>query len=243
MNQFLYGMTQASADVFDLPAPVYEAGAYQIQGQENLCNLRGCFPNKEYKGMDMRPGPGVDLVGDVQQLQLADRSVGTFLAMSLFEHVPHFWKGFSEMERVVRNDGAALICCPFYFYIHNYPGDFWRFTPQALELLLAGFDRKIIGWHGQSKRPTNVWALAFGNQYPQISRDQLDRYASRLLNCAREPENLGRTLRYRLAGVLCGRGPFAPFLDRNYWEVEFQDASQPRDSWWHSTSKTATKRP
>ena len=56
--------------------------------------------------------------------------------MSTFEHVPRFWRGFDEVHRVLRPNGAFFLACPFYFYIHAYPGDYWRFTPQALKLLL-----------------------------------------------------------------------------------------------------------
>jgi SAM-dependent methyltransferase len=236
MNQFLYGVTKAIAEAFDLPGPAYEIGAYQVEGQEDLCNLRGCFAGKPYKGLDMRAGPGVDIVADVQKLDLPDRSVGTFVAMSTFEHVPEFWKGFAEMERVLRGDGAALISCPFNFYIHNYPGDYWRFTPQAMELLLGRFGRKIVGWEGQKKRPAHVWALAFGNEHPAIKPEQLERYASLLNQYAREPADPWREMRYRLARGLCGRGPFASFLDRNQWETQFQDASKSPDQWWRVRS-------
>jgi ubiquinone/menaquinone biosynthesis C-methylase UbiE len=56
----------------------------------------------------MRPGPGVDLVADVEALPQADGSVGTVLALSTFEHVPHFWRGMAEVQRVLRPDGALL---------------------------------------------------------------------------------------------------------------------------------------
>src|SRR5215831_10178505 len=148
MNRFLHGVARALAETFDLPGPVLEIGSYQVPGQEHLADLRALFPGKPYTGLDMRPGPGVDLVGDAQNLPHADGSVGTVIAMSTLEHVPRFWRAFDEARRVLRPDGALLLSCPFYFHIHSFPSDYWRFTPEALELLLEDYPSKVVGWQG-----------------------------------------------------------------------------------------------
>lgn len=222
MNRFLHGVARAVAETFDLPEPILEVGSYQVAGQEGLANLRSLFPSKEYLGIDARSGPGVDQVADVQDLPFADRTFGTVIAMSTFEHVPRFWRGFEEARRVLRPDGAFLVSCPFYFYIHSYPGDFWRFTPQALELLLDRFPSKLLGWHGPAKRPANVWSLALGEEAAPISGEQFDRYRDLLRTYARQPLPWSRKLRYSLARLLCGRGPFAPYLDQEKWETQCQ---------------------
>ncbi len=69
------------AETFDCPAPVYEFGSFQVQGQEGYANLRGMFPGKVYVGCDMRPGPGVDRVEDVSAINLPDASAGTVLCI------------------------------------------------------------------------------------------------------------------------------------------------------------------
>src|SRR5262249_14474318 len=161
MNTFLHGVVRAVAESFVLPEPMVEIGSYQVTGQEDYADLRGLFAKREYLGIDMRPGPGVDMVADVERLPLASATVGTALGVSTFEHVPHFWRGFEQLHRVLRPDGVVVVACPFYFHIHNYPGDYWRFTPQALDLLLTDYPQRILGWHGPAKRPLNVWAIGF----------------------------------------------------------------------------------
>src|SRR5262249_5259708 len=99
MNHFLHGVARAVAETFDLPGPIVEIGSYQVEGQEAIADLRGLFAGKPYTGLDRRPGPGVDLVADVEDLPQADQSVGTVLAMNTFEHVPRFWRGFAEIHR------------------------------------------------------------------------------------------------------------------------------------------------
>ena len=87
MNAFLNGVARAVAETFDLPEPILEIGSYQVEKQRDLANLRGLFPDNLYQGIDIRPGPGVDLVGNVEELPHLDGSVGTVLALSTFEHV------------------------------------------------------------------------------------------------------------------------------------------------------------
>src|SRR5205823_648837 len=139
MNRFLHGVARAAAETFELPGPVLEIGSYLVPGQEEIADLRALFADKDYLGIDVRPGPGVDQVADVEALPFGDASVGTVIAMNTFEHVPRFWRGFEEVYRVLRPDGALLVSCPFYFHIHNYPSDYWRFTPEALGLLLHNY--------------------------------------------------------------------------------------------------------
>ena len=219
MNLFLRGLVQSVVESFSLPDPVLEIGSYQVDGQENIINLRQLFPGKTYHGLDIREGPGVDIVGSVEQLDMPDASLGTVLALSTFEHVQHFWKGFDEVYRVLRPDGALIVCCPFYFHVHAYPSDYWRFTPEALKLMLEKYPNKIIGWHGPKTRPANVWAIAFREEHPGFTPEQYQKYQSLMNKYAHQPLPWMRKMRYLLGRVLCGRRPFAPYLDRNSWET------------------------
>ena len=218
MNLFLRGLVRAVAETFDLPGPVLEVGARQVAGQEALCELRGLFPGKEYVGLDVRPGPGVDLVGDVEDLPQKDGSVGTVLALSAFEHVRHFLRGFEEVRRVLRPGGALLVACPFYFHLHAHPSDYWRFSPQALELLLADYPSQLVGWHGPASRPANVWALAFRPGAPASTAAQYRRYRELMGRYARMPLPWLRRLRYTVGRLFFGGTLFAPYLERDSWQ-------------------------
>ncbi len=218
MNRFLKGVAQAILETFPTPEPVLEVGSFQVPGQSELADLRPFFPNKEYLGIDIRPGPGVDLVAGVESLPFADHSIGTVLAMSTFEHVQRFWRGFEEIRRVLDPKGLFLVSCPFHVRIHNHPNDYWRFTPEAMEILLSDYPQKIIGWHGPNENPENVWAVAFGESYPLLQKDQYEQYQSRLRKYARQPISWKRKLRYRLFDMLDRRRVCAPILEIENWE-------------------------
>jgi SAM-dependent methyltransferase len=225
MNKFLRGVARSMIESFDLPGPILEIGSYQVAGQEDLINLRGLFPGREYTGIDFRPGPGVDLVANVERLPLPTASVGTVLAFSVFEHVKRFWQGFEEVHRVLRPDGVFLVCTPFYFHVHSYPHDYWRFTPQAFDSLLEKYPTRVLGWHGPDRKPLNVWAAAFREEAKMPGEEQLAKYRRLLGELAKEPANWKQNLRYRLGRLLCGRRPFAPHLDREKWETEVRRAA------------------
>jgi SAM-dependent methyltransferase len=227
MNRFLHGVVRSVAEAFALPGPILEVGSFQVAGQEDVADLRGLFPGTAYLGVDLRPGPGVDEVADVEALPYGDASFGTVLALNTFEHVRRFWRGFDEIRRVLRPDGALLVTMPFYFHIHDYPSDYWRFTPEALDVLLEGYPHKILGRQGPARRPAGVWALAFREAHPAPSGAAFARYRALVGRYAREPLPWGRRLRYRLGRWLCGRGPFAPYLDRERWETEWRTSPLP----------------
>ncbi len=216
MNRFLHGMMSAVVQSFRLPDPVVEIGSYQV---DPLVNLRSLFATPHYFGLDMRSGPGVDFMADAEQLPLADHSVGTLLSLSTLEHVPHFWKAVTQFRRVLRPDGVLVVSCPFYFHMHQHPNDYWRFTPDALDLLFSDMPRRVIGWHGAKNKPSSVWCVAFGPEYPLIDETHLQCYREHMQQLAHEPISWRRRLTFTLAGCLIGRGPFAPYLDRNRWDM------------------------
>jgi SAM-dependent methyltransferase len=220
MNRFLHGVARAVAETFDLAGPILEIGAQQIPGQEEVGDLRPLFPGRPYAGLDVRPGPGVDCVADVEALPQADASIGTVIAMNTLEHVPRFWRGLEEIHRVLRPDGALLVSCPFYFRLHGFPSDYWRFSPAALEVLLEQYPSRIVGRHGPARRPAGVWALAFRENRRPIRREEFERYRILLGRYARQPLPWQRRLSYRLGRLFCGGAPFGPYLERERWETE-----------------------
>ena len=226
MNRFLFGVARAVTETFTLPEPIVEIGSYQVTGQEGV-RLRSLFPGRDFTGVDMRAGPGVDCVANVESLPQPTGSVGTVISMSTFEHVRQFWKGFEEVRRVLRPDGVFVVACPFFFRIHNYPHYYWRFTPAAFESLLESYPSKIIGWHGARQRPSNVWAVAFKPGRAAITPEQFARHRMLVQQYAYEPAgSLSRPWLYPLASMLCGRGPFASYLDRNRWDAVCLNASE-----------------
>lgn len=227
MTPFLRGMVEATIRTFKLPAPIVEIGSYHVAGQEQLVDLRQLFPQQPYLGIDMRPGPGVDRVENVEHMTLSNGSAGTILALSTFEHVKRFWLGMAELKRIIRPDGVLIVSTPFFFRIHNHPCDYWRFTPEALDSLLEDqFPQRILGQQGPTKRPSNTWIVAFGPDYPALSVKQIESYQESLRQRAHTPRKTFLGWRYRLASLISGRRPFESHLQCDRFSLEVRRGLQ-----------------
>lgn len=139
--------------------PVYEFGAFQVPGQEAIADLRPLFPGREYFGCDMREGPGVDRILDLHGLDLEDGVAGLVISADTLEHVEKPWLAVSEMIRVLRPGGVVAIASVMNFPIHDYPSDYWRFTPEAFRSLLSSCDDRVIAAAGDPGFPHTVVGL------------------------------------------------------------------------------------
>lgn len=222
MTRFLRGMVRAVAESFELPEPILELGSLQVEGGSDSVDLRQYFPGRSYTGVDFRAGPGVDCVANVEALPQKNASVGTVIALSTFEHVKRFWVAFDEVHRVLRPDGVFLCALPFYFHVHAYPSDYWRFTPEGLDLMLEPYPARLLAWHGADRRMNNTWAIAYREEARLPTTADIDRYRQLMKEYAREPIGWKRQLLYRIGRVICGRRPFAPHLDREKWTMELR---------------------
>jgi hypothetical protein len=74
----------------------------------------------------------------------------------------------SEMHRVLRPHGIAIVSSVFEFPIHNYPDDYWRFTPAAFRLLLKEFTQADVFSFGRDPVwPQSVVGIGFKDSEPE----------------------------------------------------------------------------
>ena len=94
---------------------------------------------------------------DLLNLDFADESFDIVLSDQVLEHVegdPQ--QAINESLRVLKPGGYAVHTTCFIVPKHSSPSDFWRFTPEALELLCRGFSEvRADGWGNPL-----VWPLA-----------------------------------------------------------------------------------
>lgn len=148
--------------------PIYEFGSLQVVGQEGFADLRPVFPAKEYIGADMREGPGVDKILDLHHIDLPSGCAGAILCLDTLEHVEYPHRALEEIHRVLEPDGVAVISSVMDFPIHDYPHDYWRFTPEAFRSLLKPFAYSFIGFVGKESFPHTVIGIGFKGICPQL---------------------------------------------------------------------------
>ncbi|MFC1929977.1 methyltransferase domain-containing protein [Chloroflexota bacterium] len=91
-------------------------------------------PHWRYTGLDMTPGPNVDIVvKDVYNWkEIRSSSYDVVISGQALEHIEFFWVTMNEIARVLRQEGVCCIIAPSSGPEHRYPKDCWRFFPDGL---------------------------------------------------------------------------------------------------------------
>ena len=112
-----------------------DVGAFNVNG----C-IRDCFA--DYTGLDMRPGPNVDIVAMANAIPFPDDTFDVVTCLETLEHDPDPFGSIREMRRVLKPGGALVLTVPgIGFPRHDYPSDYWRMTEDGLRILLDGMER------------------------------------------------------------------------------------------------------
>jgi len=101
----------------------------------------------DYKVLDKVPDYHPDIVGDVQDLPLANESVDAVICIAVLEHVEEPQKAVKELYRVLKPGGFCFIYVPFLFYYHpmkDYYKDFYRFTYDGVKYMTRDFSQVEI---------------------------------------------------------------------------------------------------
>ncbi len=121
------------------------------------------FPGKRYIKQDIQDfDPScIDVVCDICDMKpISDESIGLVLNLESLEHLPYPQKAIDEIYRVLKPNGLLILTTVMHFKIHRVPKDYWRFTPEGLELLLRRFKILDCTLEGDIKRPKGVWVTA-----------------------------------------------------------------------------------
>jgi predicted O-methyltransferase YrrM len=145
---------------------VLEVGSFDVNG--SLREVVESLGPKQYLGVDLRPGPGVDEICSAEGLvdRFGPESFDVVLATDVLEHVADWKAAIGSMKRVLRPGGVTLLTtvAPGFPY-HGYPDDYWRFEPALLERAFADFDVEALE-HGSAMLGVNLLARKRANGTP-----------------------------------------------------------------------------
>ena len=135
-----YGMnlrTHARGRLLDLgcgKVPLYEA--YKEFIEENICvDWANSQHKNEYLDREC------DLNGP---LPFADGEFDTILLSDVLEHISepdNLWK---EMARILSDGGKIIVSVPFYYWLHEQPHDYYRYTEFALQRFVTRSGLRVI---------------------------------------------------------------------------------------------------
>src|SRR5579884_534322 len=127
---------QFTGRVAQLTDPVIlEIGSRARSGNVNTDWLPA---GSKYLGVDIVPGPNVDLVCDAHSLstQVAHESVDAVFSISTMEHLAMPWKVVLELGKVLKRGGLAFFATHQSWPLHDEPHDYWRFSSHTWPVLL-----------------------------------------------------------------------------------------------------------
>ena len=175
MRKQVYEIVKIVAESLPKKIKVLEIGSLIVEGQEHL-SVRKYFPEAEYVGVDMQQGNGVDVVEDF--IDFANKcdnenfdgtgycydheeEFDLILCLDMLEHAKEPFEVIESAKQCLKPNGVLLVTSVFNFKIHEYPNDYWRFTPECFKMLLGNNCRvyKI----GSDLMPHTV----IGIQYPE----------------------------------------------------------------------------
>ncbi len=200
-------------------ARVLEVGSCDVNGSVRSIVAR--HAPTSYVGVDIKAGPGVDVVCPAGKLveQFGARSFEVVISTEMLEHVADWQVAVAEMKAVLRKGGRMILTTRSPgFQLHGYPADFWRFTMDDMRMIFADFNDLLV----TSDRPESPGVFVSGTKsdrppvplgsltvYSMVTRSRrrratvLDRFLSRgLISMKRRvPVGARRLTRRALSGV------------------------------------------
>ena len=118
---------------YNITGKTLDVGALNVNG----C-LRGFFT--DYVGLDMSAGRNVDVVSSSHEILFGNEVFDCIVTVDMLEHDPNPFLSAKEMMRVLKKGGIAIVVAPFQWPIHDFPDDYFRYTPNGLKELFKGME-------------------------------------------------------------------------------------------------------
>ena len=99
-----------------------------------------------YHTLDYQPRvPNVTYIGDIQHMPMvASNSYDSAICFEVIEHVPQPGRALSEIYRVLKPGGVAIISVPHLSRLHEEPNDYFRFTIYGFRHLLTQANFEVV---------------------------------------------------------------------------------------------------
>ena len=90
-----------------LNSRVLDIGAYDVNGNEKYLFDDSC----EFIGLDIGPGPGVDVICPAQEYDEPDESFDTIISCECWEHNPYYEESILNAIRMLKKGGLFIFTC------------------------------------------------------------------------------------------------------------------------------------
>jgi len=113
---------------------ILDVGSMNVNGTYK--SLFQSFDKWEYYGLDIEPGPNVDLVvRDMEWTNIDSNTYDVVISGQCLEHVEDPFMVVKQMVRVATPHSLFCIIVPWKLGVHKYPIDCWRILPDGMNAL------------------------------------------------------------------------------------------------------------
>ena len=153
------------------PLPIYpnptECACQPPLGRWNLYVGGAGSKVNGYVNVDLVPLSGVDVVCDAAQLPFQDDIFERVELDAVLEHTPKPQAIVNDIRRCLTVGGWLHVVVPFCHPFHEYPRDYFRFTPDGLALLVAPLEVVTSGWRTGPTSTLLVFVLEYAKLWFQ----------------------------------------------------------------------------
>lgn len=110
--------------------------------QKGLSKYKKLFKDSNYRTLDIEEKYNPDIIGDIINIPLKDKSIDAIICKAVLEHVPEPQKAVKEIYRVLKKEGKCFIYVPFLYPYHAHQGvykDYYRYTEDGIRYLFRDF--------------------------------------------------------------------------------------------------------
>ncbi len=133
MQNKVYNYVKQQVEYKEIKGKTLDIGSLDVNG-----SLRSIF--EDYTGIDMREGDNVDIVANSHKLPFKANTFDCITCVETLEHDDNPFQTLKEVYRVLKPGGWVILSASgISFPKHDYPGDYFRYTPEGLGVLLKGF--------------------------------------------------------------------------------------------------------
>ena len=136
---------------------LYSGAAADSDAYKSFCEL---FPGADLVSTDIAPGTNVQLIWDQEKPpeDAQRQQFDLFITTSVLEHVRRPWLAAPNIEMCLRRPhGLLYISVPWVWRYHEYPDDYWRFSPPSLDILFHNTKPLLTMWSTSPDCQLHEW--------------------------------------------------------------------------------------
>jgi SAM-dependent methyltransferase len=115
-----------------MPAPPHEAVALDLGSLQSPYRALLTSKGLAVRTLDIDLESGADYHGTAEATGLPDESFDVVLCTQVLEHCINPWQAMTEIRRILKVGGYAIVSVPHVWFYHPHPHDHWRFTQEGL---------------------------------------------------------------------------------------------------------------